>query len=138
MPTQTMYKATALRPRPVRCTFCGCEFVGWARTEAASDYQYGSMGKDQARMRLNEHIASGRASWEAYPCRCPHCHRFSEDTAWLVRVAWGALVAVAVGVTTAVLVSRETWVVYFYILGGYPIRSLFRFYRQRSLPCRRE
>jgi hypothetical protein len=95
------------------------------------------MGRDEARRRLDERVASGCAGWEPYPCRCPDCHRFSEDTVWLVRGAWVILVAIAVGVTTAVLVSRETWVVYFYIFGVYPIRSLVRFYRQRPLPRRR-
>ena len=130
MPTQTMWKATALRRRPVRCTFCGTEYVGCMRTDATSEFQYGTMGKDQARTRLDGRLQSGDASWEPYPCRCPKCGRFSADTVWLVRGAWGILIAITVGVTTAVLVTRETWVVYFYVFSAYPLRSLVRFYRK--------
>ena len=49
---------------------------------------------------------------------------------WLVRGAWGILAVVVVGVTTAVLVSREIWVVYFCAFSIYPLRSLVRFYRK--------
>lgn len=130
MPWQYMYKATALRPRPVRCQFCGISYYGWLRTVATSDFQYGSMGKEQAEKRLVESIASGKAVWEPYPCRCPNCAKFQPEEAWLVKGAYFFLFAILIGVTITILITGETFYSYFYSFAGFPLRSLWRFYRQ--------
>lgn len=130
-----MYTVSVLRPRQVRCSACGAEYMGWVRAEARSEMQYGSMGEGQARKRLEEVVESGKAWWQPYPCRCPKCGTFSPDTVWLVRGALVLLIGVVTGVTIAALVTREPWVAYFYVFGLYPVRNLVRFYTRKPSSC---
>jgi len=132
MPWMKSYKATALRPCLIQCKFCGISYYGWLRTEAISDFHYSSFtAEEQARERLAKSIDSGKASWEPYPCRCPNCRRFQPDSAWLVKGAYFFLFAILLGVTIAILMTREAFYAYFYSFAGFPLRSLWRFYRQK-------
>ena len=129
MPMQKMFRATATRTRQVKCPHCGHMYTGYERATAISDVQPGAMGKDQAQELLRAGIETGNASWQADPCRCPLCRRFSGDTVGVVRLTWGILVIIVVGVTSAIVFTHNASFAYFFLFAIYPIRSLVRFYR---------